>query len=97
MEMVHTIDDIRRKPALLVQCGGKGKNLFRLQQFGFNVPELVVLPYESLKSLFHFDDTPVRACLQQLTNENSLKTSQEINQLLKNLQADSQKHVLVGK
>ena len=95
MEMVHTIDDIRRKPALLVQCGGKGKNLFRLQQFGFNVPELVVLPYESLKSLFHFDDTPVRACLQQLTNENALKTSQEINQLLKNLQADSQKLTLL--
>jgi pyruvate,water dikinase len=51
--MVYSIDDIRAKPSLLQHCGGKGRNLFRLQLAGFEVPPLVVLPANSIYALFN--------------------------------------------
>ena len=96
MEMVHTIDDIRRKPTLLADCGGKGKNLFRLQQLGLPVPPLVVLPYESLKRLFLVDDEHIRQVLQALTNENLPDSVVEIDQSLQALTVDDAAYNLLN-
>jgi rifampicin phosphotransferase len=85
MAMVHTIEAIRRNPALLADCGGKGKNLFRLQLQGLPVPPLVVVPYDALKTLFHFDDAPLRKKLTTLTNNNIVETTAEIEHLLQSL------------
>lgn len=83
--MVHTIDDIRRNPALLAECGGKGKNLFRLQLLGQPVPALVVLPYDALKALFHLDETYIQPKLLALTSDNLRSTSAEIDAYLQTL------------
>ncbi len=96
MEMVHTIDDIRRKPALLSDCGGKGKNLFRLQLLGLPVPPLVVVPYKSLCKLFPYDEAAVRNVLQRLTNENILVIAAEIEQLLHSISVDTAAYALLN-
>lgn len=45
---------------MLADCGGKGRNLFRLQLQGHSVPPLAVLPFDGVKALFNFDETTVR-------------------------------------
>lgn len=76
--MVHTLDDIRRTPALLERCGGKGKNLFRLQLAGLPVPPLVVVPPETLETLFRWNHAFVREKLHALTRENLLQIAAEL-------------------
>jgi len=96
MEMVHTIDDIRRNPAMLADCGGKGKNLFRLQLLGIPVPALVVVPFKALIKLFQFNEGEVLKCLRKITSENIRETCAEIEKLLQNITVDSAAYALLN-
>lgn len=96
MAMVLTIDHIRRNPALLADCGGKGRNLFRLQMQGLPVPPLVVLPFAALKELFPFNEAVVQQKLQLLTKDNLLDTSAEIDRLLLSLNRDNNAFTLLN-
>lgn len=89
MALVLTIGDIGRKPTLLAECGGKGKNLFRLKQLGLTVPDLVVLPFESLRQLFNYDYARIHSLLQTIGPENVKDISKEIEILLQNLVVES--------
>jgi rifampicin phosphotransferase len=90
--MVLSIENIRLHRTLADLCGGKGKNLFRLQMAGFNVPPLLVLTSDSVLQLLNLPENHVANCISEILHSggDALQKSEALKKSILAIQPNQQ-------